>query len=103
MTTERFIASRNQGRTTIFRRAKKPGPSLFLVWSRKHFLCSVADSIHIRFVHAREKRQRSDLPADALGVRELALAPAEAPVELEEVHRRIVHAHADAVVAHAGD
>src|SRR5690242_5785078 len=73
------------------------------IFLRKHFPCRFAYPIDIRIGHRREKRQGGDAAADALGVRKLAGAPAEIAVELEEMHRRIVHADADALFAHRGD
>src|SRR5690348_13221604 len=86
MTTDRSI---NWGRTLFFS---------FDNLSRRS-----AHAIDVGVRHRREERQRRDGAADALGVRELARAPAELAIEREEMHRRIVHADADAVVAHAGD
>src|SRR5689334_19467138 len=78
---------------------------IFLIWEilSEHLACRLADPIDVRVGHGRKERKRGDAAADALGVRELALAPAELAVELEQVHRGVVHADAYAVLAHPGD
>src|SRR3954471_22256273 len=63
----------------------------------------LAYPFHVVVGHRGEERQGHDTAPDALRVRELALPPAQRPVEAEEVHGRIVHPNADSCFTHPRD
>src|SRR6185312_16703421 len=60
----------------------------------------LADAVDVRFAEPGVQRQGHGLARDALGVRILAFAPAEAAAERAKMQRFVRHAGADAARLH---